>query len=159
MLLAMTVTVNLAAEEDDAPAVLIGSANALTLDVHQTDLPVFESGEGVYYRLPSILVTRQGTVLAACQKRKGSRGDWAESALVLKRSSDGGKTWGPEQTLYERSGYSAFNGNLVEDRLTGQVLATLIAFPTQAGADWFPETWISAGGGFDLVRSDDDGRT
>ena len=131
----------------------------MTIDVSQVDLPVFESGEGVYYRLPSILVTRNGTVLAACQKRKGSRGDWAESALVLKRSSDGGKSWGPEQTLFERPGYSIFNGNLVEDRQTGQVLATGIIFPTKEGANWFLKTWIPAGGGFDLFRSDDDGQT
>jgi hypothetical protein len=112
---------------------VITRAQAVTIDVHQTDLPIFASGDGTYYRLPSILVSRKGTVLAACQKRKGSRGDWAESALVLKRSTDGGQTWGPEQTLYERPGYSAFKGNLSEDRQTGQVLATFIAFPTKAG--------------------------
>lgn len=131
---------------------------AVTIDVHQADLPVFESGEGVYYRLPSILVTREGTVLAACQERKRSRGDWAESALVLKRSTDGGKTWGPEQTLYDRPGYSVFNGNLVEDRQTGQILASCIAFPTKEGADWFLKTWIPADGGFELLRSRDDGQ-
>jgi len=160
---------------------IIATAHAATIDVHQADLPVFVSGDGTYYRLPSILVTGKGTVLAACQKRKGSRGDWAESALVLKRSTDGGRTWGPEQTLYERPGHSAFNGNLVlirkgvrppglkgsdpfshrpsvEDRQAGELLATFIAFPTKAGAAWFTKTWIPAGGGFDLVRSDDDGR-
>jgi len=138
---------------------MIAAAHAAAIGVHQADLPVFESGDGTYYRLPSILVTRGGIVLAACQKRKDSRGDWAESALVLKRSTDGGKTWGPEQTLYERPGHSAFNGNLVEDGHTGELLATFIAFPTAAGAAWFTKTWIPAGGGFDLVRSDDDGRT
>jgi sialidase-1 len=147
------------AGEPTLPTVPSESILAVTIDVHQADLPVFESKEGVYYRLPSILVTREGTVLAACQKRKRSRGDWAESALVLKRSKDGGRTWGPEQTLYERPGYSAFNGNLVEDRQTGQVLATCIAFPTGEGADWFLKTWIPAGGGFDLLRSRDDGQT
>ena len=96
--------------------------------------------------------------MAAGQKRKGNRGDWAESALVLRRSTDGGATWGSEQTLCERAGYSVFNGNLVEDRQTGQVLATCIAFPTKEGADWFLKTWIPAGGGFELLRSRDDGQ-
>jgi hypothetical protein len=78
----------------------------VTVDVHQADLPVFESRDGAYYRLPSILASHKGALLAACQKRKGGRGDWAESALVLKKgvyedrakggvvySDDHGKTW------------------------------------------------------------------
>ena len=137
----------------------IMASQAVTINVHHVDLPIFENRDGTYYRLPSILVTQKGTVLAACQKRKGRGDDWAESALVLKRSTDGGQTWGPEQTLYERPGYSVFNGNLVEDRKTGEALATFIAFPTQAGPGWFVKTWIPAGGGFDLIRSRDDGRT
>jgi sialidase-1 len=52
-----------------------------------------------------------------------------------------------------------FNGNLVEDRHTGEVLATGILFPTKAGPGWFTKTWIPAGGGFDLFRSRDDGQT
>jgi sialidase-1 len=159
LLLAPLATSTIAAADANTPPIAsVDSRGAVTIDVHQTDVPVFESGEGVYYRLPSILVTREGTVLAACQKRKGSRSDWAESALVLKRSTDGGKTWGTEKTLYERPGYSVFNGNLVEDRQTGQVLATCIAFPTKEGADWFLKTWIPADGGFDLIRSLDDGQ-
>lgn len=146
------------ADENAIPSAATDSIGAMTVDVHQVDLPVFESKEGVYYRLPSILVTREGTVLAACQKRKGSRGDWAESALVLKRSTDGGRTWGPEQTLHERPGYCVFNGNLVEDRQTKDILAAFITFPTKARNGWFSKIWIPAGGGFDLVRSADDGQ-
>ena len=137
----------------------IMASQAVMINVHQANLSIFENGNGTYYRLPSILVTHNGTVLAACQKRKGSRGDWAESALVLKRSTDGGQTWGPEQTLCERRGHSVFNGNLIEDRQTGEVLATFITFPTKAGPGWFVKTWIPAGGGFDLIRSRDDGKT
>jgi len=125
---------------------------------HEKDQPVFVSGGGVHYRLPSLLVTKDGTVLAAGQKRKGG-GDWAESALVLRRSTDGGKTWSDEQTLFEREGWCCFNGNLVEDRRNGAVMALFIAFPRKAGAGWFPGKWIPAGGGFDLVRSADDGKT
>jgi sialidase-1 len=147
------------AAEPTLPAVPSEPIPAVTIDVHQADLPVFESEEGVYYRLPSILVTREGTVLAACQKRKGSRGDWAESALVLKRSTDGGRTWGPEQTLHEQPGYCVFNGNLVEDRQTEEILAAFITFPTKARNGWFLKTWIPAGGGSDIVRSRDDGKS
>jgi sialidase-1 len=104
------------------------------------------------------LVTSQGTVLAATQKRLG-RDDFAPSSLVLRRSRDGGRTFEPEQTLFERSGYCTFNGNLVEDRQTGTLFACFIAFPQAEHAGWFPKTWITQGGGFSIVKSTDDGRT
>ncbi|MFO8012158.1 MAG: sialidase family protein [Phycisphaerae bacterium] len=132
-----------------------GGASAL----HEKDRPVFVSRGGVFYRLPSLLVTKDGTVLAACQKRLGHRGDWARSALVLRRSTDGGRTWSDEQVLFERADWCCFNGNLVEDRRRGTVLALFIAFPRAAGPTWFPRQWMPAGGGFDSVRSTDDGKT
>jgi arylsulfatase A-like enzyme len=125
---------------------------------HQKDLPVFVNGRGAICRLPSLLVTRDGTVLAACQKRKGGD-DWSESALVLRRSRDGGRTWSDEQTLFDRDGWCCFNGNLVEDRRNGELLALFIAFPKAAGPNWFRSEWIPAGGGFDLVRSTNGGST
>jgi hypothetical protein len=84
-----------AASRADEPEPLAGSGQTISvvkIDVLQADLSIFVSGEGVYPRLPSILVTVDGTVLAACQKRKGSRSVWAASALVLKRSTDGGRS-------------------------------------------------------------------
>ena len=53
----------------------------------ETAIPIFANHEQAFYRLPSLLVTGQGTVLAAGQKRIGSNGDFAPSSLVLRRSS------------------------------------------------------------------------
>ncbi len=62
---------------------------------------VFQAGEqGVtLYRIPGIVVTPQGTVLAYCEARRNSAADWGEIEVHLKRSSDGGKTWQTAQKI------------------------------------------------------------
>ena len=123
--------------------------------VREKPVPVFPSSGDRFYRLPSLIVAADGALLAACQKRKGNAGDWAESALVTKRSVDGGRTWSKEQTLHERPGFCTFNGNLVEDRRAGRLLALFITFPRAAGRAWFPEEWIPEGGFWQVVSTDD----
>ena len=65
----------------------------------QTD--VFPPGmNGVtLYRIPGIVVTTKGTVLAYCEARKDSRSDWGEIEIHLRRSTDGGVTWDPAQKI------------------------------------------------------------
>ena len=124
-----------------------------------TAVPVFTNHDQLFYRLPSLLVTSRGTVLAAGQQRIGSNGDFAPSSLVLRRSGDGGRTFGPEQTLFARSGACTFNGNLVEDRQRATLFACFITFPQAEHATWFQKTWMPRGGGFSIVKSTDDGQT
>ncbi len=57
---------------------------------------VFDSNENpkyLSYRLPSMVVTRNGVVCVACEAYTTMHGDWSESNLLLKRSLDGGQTW------------------------------------------------------------------
>ena len=124
----------------------------------ETDRPLFVNHDVHTYRLPSLIVTEKGTVLAACQKKIG-RTDWDRSSFVLRRSCDGGKTFEPERVIYEREDYVTFTGNLIEDLHTGTIFACFIAFPFEQGRTWFDETWLPRGGGFMLARSNDDGRT
>lgn len=124
----------------------------------ETDRPLFVNHDVHTYRLPSLIVTEKGTVLAACQKKIG-RTDWDRSSFVLRRSCDGGKTFQPEQVIYEREDYVTFTGNLVEDRDTGTLCACFIAFPFEQRSTWFQKTWLPRGGGFMLAKSNDDGRT
>jgi sialidase-1 len=124
----------------------------------ETDRPLFINHDVHTYRLPSLIVTEKGTVLAACQKKIG-RTDWDRSSFVLRRSCDGGKTFDPEQVIYERADYVTFTGNLIEDRDTGTIFACFIAFPFQRRRTWFQETWLPRGGGFMIAKSQDDGRT
>ncbi len=55
------------------------------------------------YHIPGIVVTAQGTVLAWCEARKGG-GDWSDIRILLRRSTDDGKTWSPPQSIVEVSG-------------------------------------------------------
>jgi sialidase-1 len=51
------------------------------------------------YRIPGIVVTTKGTVLAYCEARKNDSKDWGEIEVHLRRSTDGGKSWLPVQHI------------------------------------------------------------
>lgn len=67
---------------------------------------VFVSGQEGYhtYRIPALITTQKGTLLAFCEGRKTSRSDHGDLDLVLRRSLDAGKTWQPMQLVYEEGG-------------------------------------------------------
>lgn len=68
--------------------------------------PVFVAGTGGYhtYRIPALVVTTKGTLLAFCEGRKASGRDDGDIDLLLRRSRDGGRTWGPLQVVHEEGG-------------------------------------------------------
>jgi sialidase-1 len=55
------------------------------------------------YRIPGIVVTPKGTVLAYCEARKNNSMDWGEIEVHLRRSTDGGKTWLPSQHIAHKA--------------------------------------------------------
>jgi sialidase-1 len=63
--------------------------------------PVFRAGELGYelYRIPGIVVTARGTVLAYAEARKRAGGDWGPIDIVLRRSTDGGRTFSPTRVI------------------------------------------------------------
>lgn len=71
---------------------------ALAAPVHAAALlektNLFELGTGGYklYRIPGIVVTSKGTILAYCEARR-TGSDWAAMDIFIRRSADGGKTW------------------------------------------------------------------
>ena len=78
-------------------ALLSGGLGAAASPPEPTHTPVFTAGEGGYhtYRIPAALVTGKGTLLAFCEGRKRGTSDTGNIDLVLKRSRDGGRSWGP----------------------------------------------------------------
>ena len=64
-------------------------------------IDVFVGGQGGYalYRIPGVVVTRAGTVLAYAEGRRTGRSDWGTIDILLRRSQDGGRTWGPVQLV------------------------------------------------------------
>jgi sialidase-1 len=67
---------------------------------------IYESGRQGYhtYRIPALVVTSKGTLLAFCEGRKTSRSDHGDIDLILRRSSDGGQTWDQQRIVYEEGG-------------------------------------------------------
>lgn len=68
---------------------------ALTWTCHAVGVPVFSKGEAGYFciKIPALVVTKNGTLLAFAEARRGSCSDYTETDLVQKRSFDGGFTW------------------------------------------------------------------
>ena len=81
-----------------------GEASASANEVVKTDL--FFAGLGDYklYRIPGIVVTKRGTVLAYCEGRKSDRGDRGPIDVLMQRSIDGGRTWLPRQQIVHLEG-------------------------------------------------------
>ena len=53
----------------------------------------------VSYRIPCLVVTARGTVLAFCEARKFSGLDWGEIEIHQRRSTDGGRTFSPARQV------------------------------------------------------------
>ena len=84
-------------------------ASAEKNEVVKRDL--FEAGKKGYrlYRIPGIVVTKKGTVLAYCEARKSDRGDWGPIDVLMRRSRDGGKTWQPRKRIVHVEGELPIN--------------------------------------------------
>lgn len=66
--------------------------------------------------------TTEGTLLAFAEGRVLDCGDAGDIDLVVKRSTDGGRTWSPLQVVNEGGGDTHGNPAPVVDRATGRVL-------------------------------------
>jgi sialidase-1 len=66
-----------------------------------TESTVFQAGQDGYftYRIPGIVVTTRGTVLAYNEARRNSSSDWGTIDLVMRRSTDGGRTFSPSRVV------------------------------------------------------------
>jgi sialidase-1 len=78
---------------------------------------LFTAGAEGYaaYRIPGIIVTARGVVLAYCEARRDSASDWADIDLLLRRSTDGGATWGPRQLLAAEGTHTVNNPVAIAD--------------------------------------------
>jgi sialidase-1 len=66
-----------------------------------SSVPYTSGTEGYHtFRIPAVLRTRTA-LLAFAEGRQGGAGDAGDIDLVLKRSTDGGCTWGPLQVVYD----------------------------------------------------------
>ncbi|MHC4476868.1 MAG: exo-alpha-sialidase [Planctomycetota bacterium] len=84
---------------------------------------VFVSGDDGYhtYRIPSLFVTRKGTLLALCEGRKNSRSDSGDIDMLVKRSADNGKTWSDQRVIWNDASNTCGNPCAVVDQQTGTI--------------------------------------
>jgi sialidase-1 len=122
-----------------------------------------EGDDGVHtYRIPALVETLKGTLLAVCDARHESARDMpARISLVLRRSRDQGNTWSGSVTLRKVAEGGVGDASLLVDRRTGRVWCFHsygppgIGFGTaQPGARTGLTTFQ-----FHAVFSDDDGAT
>lgn len=85
---------------------------------------IFKEGDNGYkcFRIPAIVVTNSGTLLAFAEARKKGCSDTGDIDLVLKRSTDGGKTWGELELVWDDADNTCGNPAPVVDRNTGNIL-------------------------------------
>ncbi|TDC05804.1 neuraminidase [Nonomuraea longispora] len=115
---------------------------------------LYKQGDFGYacFRIPAVVRAANGTILAFAEGRVKDCGDDEDIDLVLRRSADGGRTWGPLQVVSEGNGTTHGNPVPIVDERTGRVVLVSThngAEPCPDGCDRDP--WVQV--------SDDHGET
>ena len=134
-------------------------ASVYAADPEQASL--FTSGEGGYhtYRIPALIVSRKGTLLAFCEGRKNSRSDTGKIDLLLKRSFDHGKTWSKTQIVWEDADNTCGNPCPVVDKKTGAIVLLLTHNLGSDTQRMIEERTSKGARTVWVARSEDDGAT
>ena len=106
--------------------VVIGWASVSIASPSFQESVLFTSGDGGYhtYRIPTLAVMPNGTVLVFAEGRKNSAADDGDIDLVMRRSSDGGQTWSNMQVVHEEGGNASItigNPTPIVDQTTGDL--------------------------------------
>lgn len=89
--------------------------------IERQDLAVAGVGSP-FYRIPALTVTLKGTVLAAFDARPTLADLPGSIAIVLRRSTDGGRTWRPQTVVRSGQPPEGFGDpSLLVDRVTGRI--------------------------------------
>ncbi|MEV6166056.1 exo-alpha-sialidase [Streptomyces sp. NPDC052052] len=115
-----------------------------------------------HYRIPALTTSVKGTVLAAYDARP-TLGDLPSNiSVVLRRSTDGGATWQPQQVVRQDAAPQGYGDpSLLVDRTTGRIFLFYAAsvnqgyFGSATGNDETDPNVLQA----DYSYSDDDGLT
>ncbi len=159
------------------PLLLLTVAMAIGLsvrvDLHATEPAepflekqnLFEARTGGYWtcRIPGIAVTRTNVVLVTTEARPGRGGDYDYNDVLMRRSTDGGRTFGPIVKRVDHTTYGdgpVSNFVMIPDRDSGRVVAVFChdyarVFTMHSdddGATWSKPAEIT--GAFEEFKSD-----
>ncbi|MDI3424170.1 exo-alpha-sialidase [Streptomyces luteolus] len=137
-----------------------GSSHASRLV--QEDLADRGKGGFPQYRIPALTTTVDGTLIAAYDGRPNMADVPSNIALVVRRSTDGGRTWKQQQIVRQEASPRGYGDpSLLVDRETGRVFLFHAASVNQGYAGSGPGTDHDDPDVLhtDYSYSDDDGRT
>ncbi len=106
-----------------------------------TAVSVFQNGKDGYkiFRIPAVIRAANGDILAFCEARAG--GDASEIDLVLKSSSDGGKTWRSLEVVQESDDFRGLLSNANTQITIGNPAPVVdLLDPKHPGRIWLPYT-------------------
>ena len=123
----------------------------------------FRAGADGYgtFRIPAVVTTRLGTLIAFAEGRRTGPGDTGDIDLTTKRSSDGGCTWSPLQVVADSGANTSGNPAPVVDPDTGRIvlLSTYNAGDVTEAQIMRGEVTAEQSRRVFVQHSDDDGRT
>ena len=115
---------------------------------------LFSAGTQGYfkYRIPALVTTASGTILAFCEGRRYNGHDDDEINIVLRRSGDGGLTWAPQQLVVADGDRTCGNPCPVVDAQTGTIFLpfckdnqqVFVCSSTDEGQTWSTPVEITA---------------
>lgn len=91
-------------------------------EIYTTD--VYQKGQDDYacFRIPAIVRSKAGTLLAFAEARRNSCSDTGNIDLVVKRSEDGGNTWSKAITVWDDGNNVCGNPTPIVDQETGRII-------------------------------------
>lgn len=122
---------------------------------------LYESGTDGYktFRIPAIITTVKGTVLAFAEGRRNGSSDTGDIDLVLKRSEDNGKTWSDLMVVWNDGENVCGNPAPVVDKITGTIyLFSTWNLGSDHESDIIKQTSKDSRRVY-ILSSNDDGRT
>ena len=120
---------------------------------------VFISGRAGYhtYRIPAIVTSTNGTLLAFCEGRKEGSGDSGDIDIVFRRSLDSGASWTQAKTIIDFGPDTIGNPAPVVDRETRVIWLLLTRNPGGTGEKEIIQTGAGGTRTVWVTHSEDDG--
>lgn len=124
--------------------------------------PLFEANENgaKNYRIPALLTTKSGVVIAAIDKRHQHANDWGNIDTAIRRSLDNGKTWEDERVILDlvSQPYGTENSAflidplMVQDQTSGRIFLMMDMFPETKGFFGINKNFRSEGSGYQKIK-------